>query len=220
MSGRLRRLAGRIGGGAAPPCPDEAARPNPAQRAWLLKDVGQDLAAMIDDAENRGVTEQGAREMLVIHALVGWLEGGDPPAVEAIRYLERVVKTIPGSPDEGELAKRSAYLSAIGELGGDAEMTGEPWRDGVDERTRPLLDFQGRKLRRRIEELGLTIGELAKRSGIETVALVAILFGQDEMRVMQWLDLSVALEVPLEWMLEGVRFLPRTSPEGRGFYEI
>jgi hypothetical protein len=26
--------------------------------------------------------------------------------------------------------------------------------------------------------------------------------------------------MPPEWMFEGVRFVPRTGPEGRGFYEI
>jgi hypothetical protein len=40
-----------------------------AQRAWLLEDVKEDLAAMVDDAENRGVTERAAGEMLVIRAL-------------------------------------------------------------------------------------------------------------------------------------------------------
>jgi len=36
----------------------------------------------------------------------------------------------------------------------------------------------------------------------------------------EWIGLSEALDVQLDWMLEGVRFIPRTSPEGRGFYEI
>ena len=71
-----------------------------------------------------------------------------------------------------------------------------------------------------MEELGLTIGELARRSGIDAVTLVAILSGQEEMRATHWLDLSEALDVPLEWMLEGVRFVPRAGLQGRGFYEI
>jgi transcriptional regulator with XRE-family HTH domain len=71
-----------------------------------------------------------------------------------------------------------------------------------------------------MEELGLTTGELARRSGIDTVTLVAIVSGQEEMRAGHRLDLSEALDVPLEWMLAGVRFIPRASPEGRGFYEI
>ncbi len=71
-----------------------------------------------------------------------------------------------------------------------------------------------------MEELGLGTGGLAMRSGIDAVTLVAILSGQEEMGARQWADLSQALEVPLEWMFEGVRFVPRTGPEGRGFYEI
>jgi Helix-turn-helix len=71
-----------------------------------------------------------------------------------------------------------------------------------------------------MEELGLTAGELARRSGVDGVTLVAILSGQQEMRAGQWLDLSEALEVPPDWMLEGIRFVPRTTVEGRGFYDV
>jgi hypothetical protein len=175
---------------------------------------------MVDDAENRGITERAAGEMLVIRALVDWLEGGDPPGAEAIGYLERSVNAIPRDPDEDELARRTTYLAAIGDLGGDEESASGLRRDGIDERTRVLLDFQGRKLRGRMEELGLTTGELARRSGIDAVTLVAILSGQEEMRATHWLDLSEALDVPLEWMLEGIRFVPRAGPQGRGFHEI
>jgi transcriptional regulator with XRE-family HTH domain len=186
----------------------------------LLQDIREDLAAMVDDAENRGLTGRGAEEMHVIRPLVDWLEGGEPPGAEAIGYLERSVEAVPRTPGEGELARRNVYLAAIGDLGGDEEAAGELGREDVDERTRPLLDLQGRNLRGRMEELGLTIGELARRSGIDKVTLVAILSGQEEMRATHWLDLSDALDVPLEWMLEGVRFVPRAGPEGRGFYEI
>jgi hypothetical protein len=33
-----------------------------ARRAWLLEDCEEDLAALVDDAENRGIGERGARE--------------------------------------------------------------------------------------------------------------------------------------------------------------
>ena len=158
--------------------------------------------------------------MLVIRALVCWLEGGEPPGADAIGYLERAVKAIPRDPDEDELGQRTTYLAAIGELGGDEEAAARLRRDAVDERTRVLLDFQGRKLRGRMEELGLTIGDLAEKSDIDTVRLVAVLSGQEEMGAIEWTGLSEALDVPLDWMLEGIRFVPRTGPEGRGFYEI
>jgi hypothetical protein len=186
----------------------------------LLADIREDLAAMVDDAENRRITERAAGEMLVIRALVDWLEGGEPPGPEATGYLERSVKAIPRDPDEDELARRSIYLAAIGDLGGDEDSASDLWRDGIDERTRVLLDFQGRKLRGRMKELGLTVGELARRSDIDKVRLVGILSGQEEMRAFEWIRLSVALDVPLEWMLEGVRFVPRTGPEAQGFHEI
>lgn len=59
-----------------------------------------------------------------------------------------------------------------------------PRQDGAQ--TRVLLDFQGRKLRGRMKELGLTIGDLAERTGIDRVRLVAVLFGQEEMGGIEW----------------------------------
>jgi hypothetical protein len=218
MRGRLRRLAARIG--LAPRRLVAAQRLDRAQRAWLLGDIREDLAAMVEDAENRGVTERAAGEMLVIRALVDWLEGGEPPGADAIGYLQRAVNAIPRDPDEGEVARRTTYLTAIGDLGGDEESASDLRQDGIDERTRVLLDFQGRKLRGRMRVLGLTIGEVAEKSEIDKVRLVGILCGQEEMRAFEWIGLSVALEVSLEWMLEGIRFVPRAGPEGRGFYEI
>jgi hypothetical protein len=35
------------------------------KRSWLLEDLRGDLAAVVDDAENRGVVEGTAREMVV-----------------------------------------------------------------------------------------------------------------------------------------------------------
>jgi hypothetical protein len=64
------------------------------------------------------------------------------------------------------------------------------------------------------------IGDLAEKSDIDSLRLVAILFGQEEMGAIEWTGLSEVLDVPLDWMLEGIRFVPRTGPEGRGFYEI
>jgi hypothetical protein len=120
-------------------------------------------------------------------------------------------------PSRQERWRRDAYLAAIGELGGDEEAAAKLWRDCVDEPTRVLLDFQGRKLRGRMEELGLTIGDLTEETGIDTVRLVAVLFGQEEMGSIEWTGLSEALDVPLDWMFDGIRFVRRSSPEGRGF---
>jgi hypothetical protein len=198
----------------------DAPRLDAAQRSWLLQDFREDLDCQIEDAEERGITERGARELVSTRAIVEWLEVGDFPPPAGIELLEKAVATIPRQPSDRERWQRDAYLAAIGELGGDEEAAAKLWRDGVDERMRVLLDFQGRKLRGRMEKLGLTIGDLAERSGIDTVPLVAVLFGLEEMRASHWLDLSEALDVPLDWMVEGVRFVPRTSPEGRGFYEI
>jgi hypothetical protein len=183
---------------------DDTPRLNPGQRAWLLEDVSEDLEAMVDDAENRGVTEKAAREMLVIRSLVLWLEGdGAPPEGEAIGYLERAVAAIPRNPGKDELAFRKTYLAAIGELGRDEEAASRMWREpsGDPEEARRLLDLQGWRIRGLMEERGLTVGELAGRTGIDTVTLVSILFGLEEMRASEWKGLSEALGVSPEGLI-------------------
>jgi transcriptional regulator with XRE-family HTH domain len=94
------------------------------------------------------------------------------------------------------------------------------WRGDDDERTWALLDLQGRKTRQRMEELGLTIGELARGIEIDTVTLVAILFGQREIGVIELLDLSGALNVPPDWMVDGTPVRPQRGSRGGGIYEI
>ncbi len=122
----------------------------PSQRSWLLADPQEDLAAMVDDAENRGVGEKTAREMVLVRSLIVWLEGdGAPQDAEAIDYLERALKAVPRNPGEDELAFRKTYLAAIGELGGDEEAAARLWREppGAPGEGRGLLDLQGQRLR-------------------------------------------------------------------------
>ncbi len=191
-----------------------------AQRSWLLQDFREDLDCQIEDAEERGITERGARELVSTRAIVEWLDVGDFPPPAGIELLEKAVARTPRRPSRQDRWRRDAYLAAIGELGGDEEAATRLWRDGVDEQTRELPDFQGRKLRGRMEELGLTIGDLAERTGIDTVRLVAVLFGQEEMGSIEWAGLSEALDVPLDWMFDGIRLVPRAGPEEGGFCEI
>jgi hypothetical protein len=152
-----------------------------AQRSWLLKDLREDLDDQIEDAEERGIAERDARELIATRAMVEWLEAGDFPPAAGIEFLEKEVARTPRHPGRQERRRRDAYLAAIGELGGDEEAAAKRWRDGIDESTRELLDFQGRKLRGRMEDLGLTIGVHVERTGIDTVRLVAV--GQGEMGV-------------------------------------
>ncbi|HEY2479469.1 MAG TPA: helix-turn-helix transcriptional regulator, partial [Solirubrobacterales bacterium] len=214
-----RRLTERIALGLLDRMGD-GPRLDAAQRSWLLQDFLEDLDCQIEDAEERGITERGVSELIATGAIVEWLEAGDPPPVEAVELLEKAVAKIPPRPSDGERWRRDAYLAAIAELGGAEEAPAKLWRGGGDERTRVLLDFQGRKVRGRMEKVGLTIGELAERSGIDTLRLVAILFGKEEMGALEWLDLSEALGVPLAWMLEGIHVAPRAGPEARGFREL
>lgn len=188
----------------------------PSQRSWLLDDLQEDLAAMVDDAEDRGVGEKTAREMVVVRSLIVWLEGdGAPHEDEAIDYLERALKAVPRNPGEDELAFRKTYLAAIGELGGDegaaARLRREP--PGGPEEGRGPLDLQGRRVRELMERRGLTVGGLARRSGIDTVTLVSILFGLEEMRVEELIRLSGALGVSTEDLFPGG---PTAADDERG----
>ncbi|MFT3865203.1 MAG: helix-turn-helix domain-containing protein [Solirubrobacterales bacterium] len=71
-----------------------------------------------------------------------------------------------------------------------------------------------------VEELGLTIGGLSERSWIGTVVRVAVLLGLKEMGVVEWAGLSKAFDVSLDWMLEGIRFVPRSEVAGKGFHRV
>lgn len=187
-----------------------------SQRSWLLGDLREDLAGMVDDAENRGVTEKTAREMVVVRSLIVWLEGdGAPREGEAIDYLERALKSIPRNPGEDELAFRKTYLAAVGELGGDEGAASRLWRapPGGPGEGRGLLDLQGRRVRELMEQRGLTVGGLTRRSGIDTVTLVSIVFGLEEMRVEELIRLSGALDVPTEDLFPGG---PTSAEDERG----
>lgn len=173
-------------------------RPSPSQRARLLADVREDLEAMVDDAENRRVTERAAREMLAARSLVGWLEGDDArPGAEAIRYLKRTAGLVAPEPGEDELAVRRTYLAAIDELvGHEASSRAGIESSGAIDEDRVLPDLQGRLIRGLMEERGLTVGGLARRSGIDTVTLVSLLFGLEMMGTEELIRLSGALGVP------------------------
>jgi hypothetical protein len=54
----------------------DAPRLDAGQRSWLLRDLREDLDDQIEDAEERGITERGARELVATHAMVEWLELG------------------------------------------------------------------------------------------------------------------------------------------------
>jgi hypothetical protein len=50
------------------------------------------------------------------------------------------------------------------------------------------------------------------------VALVAILFGLEEVRAEESVRLSAALGVPVDRFFDGVRFVPPADPAGHGSY--
>ena len=171
-----------------------------AHRALLLADLEGDLAALVDDAEIRGISESERRGTPRDRAPDRLARGRRPAGADATRYVERAVAgtprhpTRPSSPAGTPTWPRSPAGRRRGAPGAPARGRGaDP----------ALLDLQGRRLRDRMEELGLTIGGLSRRTGIDTVTLVAILFGQEDMGAAGWVDLSEALGVPRSVDLRG-----------------
>jgi hypothetical protein len=112
---------------------------------------------------------------------------------------------------EWELFRRGACLAAIGELGGDVEAASRIWRPSTDPGDPAgrgkALARQGRKLRSLMWERGMSIGELADRSGIDDlVLLISFLFGLEEMRFEEAMRLAGALRVSPARFSEGIRF--------------
>jgi hypothetical protein len=232
----LRRLIEALRGGVAlqlyrvaaviaPPGPGGAVGLDEAQRAWLLQDAREDLDGLIDDAENRRIGGRAAREMLAARVLIDWLEGGAPPDADAIELLERGLKRFPRRPSEDEVAQRDALLTAISDIRDEGVAASRPRQDpkegwGDPRRYRRVIGFQGRRIRGLIEGRGLTLGEVSWRSGIDTVTLVSIVFGLEEMRFRESMGLSRALGVDLGWFAEGVTFIPDPAGGGEGVVVI
>ncbi|MBS1888806.1 MAG: hypothetical protein JSU06_16605 [Actinobacteria bacterium] len=191
------------------------------QRALLLDDLGEDLDDLSRQAEDGGVGEERAEEMATIRATILWLEGrGASPGPTAVEHFERGLGTIHRRPNALEASRRSAYLAAIGGLGGDAEAASRIRRrsPGLDDPAGygKVLAFQGRRLRGLLRERGMSIGELAERSEIDDVVLlISFLLGLEEIRFEEAMRLAGALDVSPARFSEGVRWVP-----GAGVYEI
>src|ERR1700755_1180476 len=105
MSMRLSGVLGQISRIAQDRL-DDPGKLTPVQRSWLLKDFREDLDDQIEDAEERGITERGARELVATHAMVEWLEAGDFPPAAGIELLEKGVAQTPRRPGPRERRRR------------------------------------------------------------------------------------------------------------------
>ena len=142
-----------------------------------------------------------------------WLDyPGLPPGPDAIPYLEKLLAEIDQDPEYLELAEREALLAAIHDLGGDDEAAALIWRPA---RQPDLLAGYGAAVQRLMRRAGLTIAELAARSGLKRSEVVEFIYGTREARAEETLRLAGALGASPDDLLSALEGVP-PEPLNRG----
>ncbi|MBS1881478.1 MAG: helix-turn-helix transcriptional regulator [Actinobacteria bacterium] len=176
-----KRLPGDEDGG-----PDQVgAGLDPTNRAAVVVSLEGELDDLVDDAARRGVTDHGAEALLVTAAILGWLrDGGELPGEGAIECLEIHAAIFVDARHEEERELQRAFgdvLGAFAQAQAQAIAAGR-WRgrrvdvEAAEERTlrgfgANLDDLRGSR--------GLSIGELAERSGLDVVTVVGLIKGAE-----------------------------------------
>jgi transcriptional regulator with XRE-family HTH domain len=179
------------------------------QRLSLLRDWRLELETEVEDAENHGIPDEGARRISLTRSLIRWLERGELPGPDAIPFLEKQLAGIGRDPEDHELAERAALVAAIHELGGDDRAAAGIWREPAPP---DVLAGYGRTLHRLMRRAGLTVAELADRADLEPSEVVAFLYGTEEARASETLKLAGALGVGPGVLLEGAKRGSRERP--------
>jgi hypothetical protein len=159
-----------------------------------------DLECLIEDVSRKPVAaEQSAEELLLNRDVLVWLRGGPLPGQGAVELLEENVAVFYQAPAADELANGKALRAALDDLvraqGAAAQA------DGRCERTVEAAGYTERERWRfglRLDELrqakNMTIGDLAARSGIDVVSIVAFIYGAQEAGSSEMMSLAAALE--------------------------
>lgn len=158
--------------------------------------------ALVNDAEKRGISEEGAARLSLIRSLMRWVDcPAVPPGPDAVPFLEKLLADIDRDPDDLELAEREALLAAIHDLGGDDEAAALIWGPAPEPE---LLARYGAAVQRSMRRAGLTVSELAERSGLEPSEVVEFVYGTREARAEETLKLAAALGVSPEDLLSAM----------------
>jgi hypothetical protein len=163
------------------------------QKSRLMDTFRGERDALVKDAEKRGISQEGAAQLSTIRSLMRWVDcPAAPPGPDAVPYLEKLLGEIDPDPDDLELEEREALLAAIHDLGGDAEVAALIWGSGPEPE---LLARYGAAVQRSMRRAGLTVAELAERSGLEPSEVVEFVYGTREARAEDTLRLASALGV-------------------------
>ncbi|MBS1885983.1 MAG: hypothetical protein JSU06_02245 [Actinobacteria bacterium] len=189
-----------VAGGAE----SRSGRLDPAARRRVGESLEGELSDMLEDAAQRGLSEQGARALLLTADIVRWLrEGEDLPGDGgdgAIGLLEIHVAIFNGAPHEEERRSQRDLLAVLLALV-DAqarEIHGGRWRyrrvnaEAAENRERRKFGDEVDRLR---ESLDLTIGELATRADLEVLAVVELIYAAREAGSSEIRLLAGALDV-------------------------
>lgn len=172
------------------------------QRFRLMDTFRGERDALVNDAEKRGISEEGAERLSLIRSLMWWLDcPAIPPAPDAVPFLEKLLGNIDREPDERELDEREALLAAIHDLGGDDVAAALIW--GPAPEPEPLARY-GAAVQRSMRRAGLTVPELAERSGLEPSEVVEFIYGTREARAEETLRLAGALGVSPDILLSAM----------------
>lgn len=187
-------------GNLAARCRGRSAGLNPATCRRVIDLIEGDLDCLIEDVSRKPVAaEQSAEELLLNRDVLVWLRGGPLPGQGAVELLEENVAVFYQAPAADELANGKALRAALDDLvraqGAAAQA------DGRCERTVEAAGYTERERWRfglRLDELrqakNMTIGDLAARSGIDVVSIVAFIYGAQEAGSSEMMSLAAALE--------------------------
>lgn len=202
----LGRLAGRLGSSGLSESDNDAGHSPPVRLdPSACVRVGESLEGefddMLEDAAKRGITESGARALLLTADIIRWLWGGeDLPGDGAIELLEVHVAIFNGAPHEEEQQSQRdlvAVLLALVDARSQA-IHGGRWRQrniSVEAAERREREKFGDNLERLRKSHDLTIGELATGADIKVLRLVALIYAAGTAGSIEIRRLAAALEV-------------------------
>jgi hypothetical protein len=178
-----------------------------AMQRFRLMDVFRgERDALVEDAEERGISDEGAARLSLVRSVIRWLDREVPPGPDAVPFLERLLADIYPDPQDDELSDREELLAAIQDLGGDHEAAARIWRAPPD--PEPLADY-GLAVHREMRRAGLTVAELSALAELEPSLVVALIYGTEEARASETLRLAGALGVEPGEFVNAMEVKPR-----------
>ncbi|HEX4304807.1 MAG TPA: helix-turn-helix domain-containing protein [Solirubrobacterales bacterium] len=160
-----------------------------------------DLECLIEDLSVKPLADQSVEEMLRNRDVLVWLRGGPLPDEGAVELLETNLAVFFRAPATDEEANAAALRAALDELRraqAVARAAGDFWSDR-DAEASGFTQRERSRLGDRLDDLrkakGMTVGNLAERSGVDVVTIVATIYGADEVGTLDLMYLAGALEV-------------------------